>query len=84
MGFSLGALLEAFVLVVNALAILNDKRFLKKRGLEFQGFQQPQGDSSDPIKQNLIPLLFTCRTYGKCKKKGSDVLRDGEWAIFLF
>jgi len=32
MGFSLGYLFEAAILVINAFSILNEKRFLKKYG----------------------------------------------------
>ena len=69
-----GSLIKTILLVVNAIAILNDKRFIKKckkaLSLDFGG------EASNPTvipgeapssKGQLIMLILTLRTYGICK-----------------
>lgn len=68
-----GSLIKTILLVVNAIAILNDKRFIKKcttvLSLDFGGEvaantmvpgEAPSG------KGQLIMLILTLRTYGIC------------------
>ena len=59
MGFGLYSLLEAALLVINAMAVLNEERFLSKIGWgeEMTGFgQQPSA------KQQIMVLIRSVRT----------------------
>jgi hypothetical protein len=57
MPLSLGSLIEAVLLFVNALAILNEERFLRKVGWGYvQG--EPLEDS---VKGKIIHLLYSIR-----------------------
>ena len=57
MGLSLLHLIEASLLVANALAILHDRRLLRKYGLD-----QPAFDQSGP-KNQAATFLFMMRNY---------------------
>jgi hypothetical protein len=70
----LGSLIKTILLVVNAIAILNDKRFIKNvpcYGIVDlgSGTLQNSGTSPDsPTNPNqLVMLVLTLRTYGICK-----------------
>ncbi|PRP76742.1 hypothetical protein PROFUN_11745 [Planoprotostelium fungivorum] len=54
MVLSLYALIEAIILFVNALAILNEERFLKPIGWGHRGGSSLEGDS---VKDKIINLL---------------------------
>ena len=60
MGFGLYSLLEAALLVINAMAVLNEERFLSKIGWgdnEMTGFGQ-----SPTAKQQIMTLIRSVRT----------------------
>lgn len=68
-----GSLIKTILLVVNAIAILNDKRFIKKctKGLvvDFGGeaFNRATVPGEAPTNSGqLIMLILTLRTYGIC------------------
>ena len=81
MALSLLHLFEAALFFLNAMAILNEKRFLKKckyflnvyPKYRIDGWDRPDIQSSMDsagvsfIKHQSILLLYTVRTYGKCK-----------------
>mmetsp|Transcript_6942 Transcript_6942/g.10937 ORF Transcript_6942/g.10937 Transcript_6942/m.10937 type:complete len:83 (-) Transcript_6942:257-505(-) len=58
LAFSLGGLLQAFVLFINALAVLNEERFLKKVGWSADAI----GYDQNSVKSKLINLLKAIRT----------------------
>lgn len=62
MALSIFCLIEACILILNALAILNPKYFLKNYGLD-------SIDNYDlvsvPWKRQLAFLLYSARTYGR-------------------
>ncbi|XP_022672929.1 immediate early response 3-interacting protein 1-like [Varroa destructor] len=67
MGFGIYSLLEAALLVMNAIAILHEERFLCKYGLgrdaAIQGYQQPGAKTQIAniiysVKLAKIPLIF--------------------------
>ena len=59
MGFGLYSLIEATLLVINAMAVLNEERFLSKLGWgqEVAGFGQQPG-----AKQQFMTLVRSVRT----------------------
>jgi len=58
MGFSLWTMIEATILFVNALAILNEERFLKKVGW---GYQPPNSMEQQTVKEKIVTLLNAVR-----------------------
>jgi len=58
MAFTLGVLIESFVLFINALAILNEERFLKPIGW---GYRNPSDMDQDSIKDKIIVFLNAVR-----------------------
>lgn len=68
----LGTLLETILLFMNAVAILNQKRFLKKCTSKFyaDGFDTASagGNPNETItsKSQIIMMVFTLRSIGKC------------------
>lgn len=71
MGLSLFCLVESVLLIINALAILNERRFLRKckRVLELDGLDQESLKHLDmsSVKGQIGMLLFSARRYGICK-----------------
>lgn len=70
----LGALLETLLLFINAIAILNEKRFLKKCTVWYRvdGFSTVSGMENNPnenltSKSQIIMLMYTLRSFGRCK-----------------
>ncbi|CAG9320387.1 unnamed protein product [Blepharisma stoltei] len=62
MALSIFCLIEACILMLNALAILNPKYFLRKYSLDsIEQFDLP----SAPWKKQLAFLLYSARTYGR-------------------
>ncbi|XP_003384818.1 PREDICTED: immediate early response 3-interacting protein 1-like [Amphimedon queenslandica] len=61
MAFTLGTLFEAALLVINAIAILNEKYFLKKVGWSTDNRNEGFGDQSS-IKSQLISLITAVQT----------------------
>ncbi|XP_065911042.1 immediate early response 3-interacting protein 1-like [Dysidea avara] len=61
MGFAIGSLFEASLLFINAVAILNEDRFLVKVGWGKDYRNEGFGDSSG-IKYQLIQLITSVRT----------------------
>ncbi|MES1907443.1 MAG: hypothetical protein MHM6MM_000558 [Cercozoa sp. M6MM] len=59
MGFSIFGLIKVLVLLANALAILHEKRFLKKYGMD----QVDQNDHS--AKARFVGVLFAARTVAR-------------------
>lgn len=60
MAFGLYSLLEVILLVVNAMAVLNEERFLSKVGW---GADQMAGFGDQPgVKQQLLNLIRSVRT----------------------
>ena len=60
MAFGLYSLLEAILLVVNAMAVLNEERFLSKIGW---GSNQMSGFGDDPgVKQQIMNIIRSVRT----------------------
>lgn len=71
----LGALLESILLILNAIAILNEKRFLSKRTFlhDIDGFDTSSANSNSQnevitSKSQIIMMIFTIRSFGKCMK----------------
>ncbi len=69
----IGLLLETILLFINAVAILNEKRFLKKctNFSYVDGFDtsSAQPDSTNEVitsKSQIIMMVFTLRSVGKC------------------
>lgn len=62
MAFGLWHLLEASLLVMNSLAILNEKRFLKRWGLDQA---QVGGSGSGSLQNQAATLLHAMRTFMK-------------------
>ncbi|KAL6058711.1 Immediate early response 3-interacting protein 1 [Balamuthia mandrillaris] len=58
MAFTLGTLIEAALLFINALAILNEERFLRPIGWAYSPGEAAEEDS---IKEKLIHLLHSIR-----------------------
>jgi hypothetical protein len=63
MGFALGFILESLLLLANALAILNEPRFLRRHGLDIESVAGEEGLSS---KKQLVMGIYTVRKFGKC------------------
>ncbi|XP_057314670.1 immediate early response 3-interacting protein 1-like [Hydractinia symbiolongicarpus] len=60
MAFGLYSLLEVILLVINAMAVLNEERFLSKVGW---GADQMAGFGDQPgVKQQLLNLIRSVRT----------------------
>lgn len=60
MAFGLYSLLESVLLVINAMAVLNEERFLSKIGW---GANQMAGFGEEPgVKQQLLNLVRSVRT----------------------
>jgi len=70
MGLSLGSLLLATILFLNALAILNEERFLKRIGW---GYEE---NLSEPpsVKKQLINLLYATRVLLRVPLLGLNVV----------
>ncbi|KAL4474946.1 hypothetical protein ABPG74_001642 [Tetrahymena malaccensis] len=65
MGFTLGSIFEFVVLIMNAFAILDEKRFLRKIGWDKIDNSQPSYDGGvQSVKQQLIMLFYTARNIG--------------------
>ena len=69
----LGLILESIILIMNAIAILNEKRFLKKCVYlhNIDGFDTLSVQPNDPnetitSKSQIIMMLFAVRSIGKC------------------
>jgi hypothetical protein len=70
----IGLILESILLIVNAIAILNEKRFLKKckKCLDIiDGFDTLSAQPNSPnemitSKSQIIMMAFTIRSVGKC------------------
>lgn len=69
----IGLILESILLIINAIAILNEKRFLKKCNLRFKidGFDTLSAQPNSPndvitSKSQLIMMVFSVRSIGKC------------------
>jgi len=63
MGFGIYSLIEAGVLLINALAILNEERFLSKIGWSANGSQDQFSYGEAPgVKTRLIELISSVRT----------------------
>mmetsp|Transcript_12865 Transcript_12865/g.14135 ORF Transcript_12865/g.14135 Transcript_12865/m.14135 type:complete len:83 (-) Transcript_12865:160-408(-) len=62
MAFSLWHIIEASILTLNALAILNEPRFLKPRGWHKPNFAD-EYQQNNTIKNQLVLILFTARKY---------------------
>ncbi|CAD7953352.1 unnamed protein product [Amoebophrya sp. A25] len=61
MGFSLAHMIEAGLLVCNGLAILNEKRFLRKWGLD----QAVVGAGAGSLSNQVATFLHAMRTFMK-------------------
>jgi len=61
MAFSLYTLLEAGLLFVNAIAILNRQRFLSKVGLS-QPTYDSYGDNQPGVKSQIVNLIYAVQT----------------------
>ncbi|KAI8927753.1 Yos1-like protein [Entophlyctis helioformis] len=61
--FGFGTLFYVSLLLVNAIAVLHEERFLARIGLSQTGFQmQPGGVDPTSIKHKLINLISAVRT----------------------
>jgi len=58
MAFTISVLIEALVLFINALAILNDERFLKQIGW---GYRPPTEMDQENIKDKIVTFLHAIR-----------------------
>jgi len=58
MAFTIGVLIEALVLFINALAILNEDRFLKPIGW---GYRPPSEMDQENIKDRIVGFLNAIR-----------------------
>lgn len=70
----IGLILESILLIINAIAILNEKRFLKKCKIikDIDGFDTLSAQPNSPndivtSKSQIIMMGFTIRSVGKCK-----------------
>ncbi|CAD7932742.1 unnamed protein product [Amoebophrya sp. A120] len=61
MGFSLAHLVEAALLFANAMAILNEKRFLRQFGLD----QAMVGGNATSLQNQVATFLHAMRTFMK-------------------
>ncbi|KAI8815407.1 Yos1-like protein, partial [Cladochytrium replicatum] len=59
---SLGTLFYVVVLVVNAIAILHEERFLARIGLNQSYYQNTFGENQNSIKARIINLMSAVRT----------------------
>jgi hypothetical protein len=66
MAFTLGTLFEAVLLVINAIAILNEDRFLKKIGWGRDYRNEGFGDQAG-IKSQIISLITAVQTLLRSK-----------------
>ncbi|XP_065836950.1 immediate early response 3-interacting protein 1-like [Oscarella lobularis] len=62
MAFTLGALYEAFLLFINAVAILNEQRFLSKIGWGTNEANNPGFGQEKGVKHQIINLISSVRT----------------------
>ncbi len=64
MAFTLGALLEATLLVVNAICILHERRFLAKFGWASDNGSRGFGDQQQQsgIKNQILNIIHSTRT----------------------
>ena len=69
----LGLLLESILLILNAVAILNEKRFLSKckSCMSIDGFDTKSVQPNSPnevitSKSQIIMMVFAVRSVGKC------------------
>jgi len=51
--------------MINALAILNEQRFLKPRGWHSPDFNRTESSGAGFLKQQMIFLTYTARTLGR-------------------
>lgn len=66
MALTLYSLLEASLLLLNAVAVLNRQRFLSKIGLS-QPSYQAYGDDGGSVKQQLVTGIYAVQTVMRCK-----------------
>ena len=69
MAFSIFCLIEAFILMLNSLAILNPRYFLKNCNSQLDGLDSVENIDgyTNPMKKQLAFLLYAARTYGRSK-----------------
>jgi len=65
MGISLVNLFEVALFILNAMAILNEKRFLKKRGWHRPEYSTGENEGVPFVKSQIITLLQASRSFGK-------------------
>jgi hypothetical protein len=67
MGFTIICLIEVSVLLLNALAILNPRYFLRKCKKKVDGLESIENVDGykNPMKKQLAFLLYAARTYGR-------------------
>eukprot|EP01126_Amoeba_proteus_P036897 TRINITY_DN3777_c0_g1_i4.p2 TRINITY_DN3777_c0_g1~~TRINITY_DN3777_c0_g1_i4.p2 ORF type:complete len:102 (+),score=3.35 TRINITY_DN3777_c0_g1_i4:162-467(+) len=81
MGLGLYSLLESVLLIINALAILNENRFLKRVGLYSSGEEPAFGDDKrSGVKTKIASTLSAVRLLLRCM---SDFVIDTR-CIHLF
>ena len=70
MAFSIFCLIEAFVLLLNSLAILNPRYFLKHCKYNIDGLDSLENIDgyTNPMKKQLAFLLYASRSYGRSKQ----------------
>ena len=63
MGFSIADLMKACLLFINALAVLNDKRFLSRYGLgsDAAGLNAFDAGNADSVRNQIRTLLASVR-----------------------
>jgi len=65
MGLSLIHLFEAALFFINAMAILNERRFLKPKGWDVPNLNSGETSGVPFLKNQIILLLYTARSYGR-------------------
>lgn len=66
MALTLYSLLEASLLFLNAVAVLNRQRFLSKIGLSQPSYQS-YGDEGGSVKQQLVTGIYAVQTVMRCE-----------------
>lgn len=63
--FGLGGIMETILLMMNGLAILNEKRVLEKYGWHKPTYDDENIKGFDLIKSKIILILYTMRKFGR-------------------
>nr|ACO14937.1 Immediate early response 3-interacting protein 1 [Caligus clemensi] len=83
MAFTLWSLLEAGLLILNAVCILHEKRFLAKVGLSAASGSHGFGEQPG-VKHQLLNLINSTKTVMRCRYPGCLALVKAIFSLIVF